>query len=76
MVWEDDHVSKFNLEWLRERSFATEHQKKYLDNHYRPQPKLWSKEQFEMKQFDANDLFENNEGTLMRLSVIIPANYR
>lgn len=63
MIWIDDHVSKFDLEWLYERSFNAESRKNYLDNHYRPKPMLWSKKEFEMKQFKAADILENDEGT-------------
>lgn len=55
-------MSKYDLKWLRERSFNHEHQKQYLDNHYRPQPTLWSKDQFELKTFEASEVLENNEG--------------
>ncbi|XP_055309057.1 gamma-butyrobetaine dioxygenase-like [Sitodiplosis mosellana] len=61
VIWKDDHVSKFDFKWLYERSFTAESRQKYLDNHYRPKPMLWSKEQFEMKEFKAGDVFENDE---------------
>lgn len=60
----DDHVSKFDLEWLHERSFTAESRQRYFDNHYRPKPSLWSKEQFEMRTFEARNVFENDEGYL------------
>lgn len=62
MTWQDDHVSKFDIDWLRERNFTTENQKRYLDKHYRPKPKLWSKDQFDLKPFQATNIFEDNEG--------------
>lgn len=62
VTWKDSHVSTFDLKWLRDRSFVPENQKKYLDNYYLPKHKLWSKDQFVMKTFEAKDVFENNEG--------------
>lgn len=55
-------MSNYDVEWLLERSFSAENRTRYLENHYRPQPKLWSKNQFEMKIFQAKEVFENDEG--------------
>lgn len=62
VTWLDDHVSNYDVEWLLERSFSAENRTRYLENHYRPQPKLWSKNQFEMKVFQAKEVFEYDEG--------------
>lgn len=55
-------MSTFELEWLYERNFTAENRKIYLDNNYRPKPVLWSKDQFEMKEFNAADVLENDDG--------------
>lgn len=70
MIWKDDHVSKFDLQWLYERRFTAESRQKYLNNHYRPKPLLWSKEQFEMKEFEAAGVLECDEGTYEESSCV------
>lgn len=62
MVWQDDHESQFDIEWLLERNFSAENRKRYLDDHYRSKPQLWSKSQFDLKTFQAHDVFETDEG--------------
>lgn len=64
MTWLDDHVSKYDIEWLLKRHFSDDNRKSYLEHRYRPTPKLWSKNQFEMKMFQANDVFEDDEGLI------------
>lgn len=63
IIWQDDHVSKFDWDWLCERSFSAENRKNYIEHHYRTKPKLWSKNQFVMKEFQANSVFDTDEGT-------------
>lgn len=64
MTWQDDHVSQFDVDWLCARNFTLENQKQYLDKHYRPQPELWSKSQFELKEFQASDVFDTDDGKI------------
>lgn len=67
MTWLDNHMSKFDIDWLIERSFTAENKKRYLEEHYQPELALWSKKQFEMKIFQASDVFESDEGILTHL---------
>lgn len=46
-----------------ERSFSDDNREHYLEHQYRPMPKLWSKNQFEMKVFQADDVFTSDEGS-------------
>lgn len=62
IIWQDDHVSKFDWDWLCERSFSAENRKKYIDNRYRPKYNLWSKKQFVLKEFQAENVFETDKG--------------
>lgn len=62
MTWSDNHISKFDIEWLIERSFSDENRKHYLEEQYQPPLALWAKKQFEMKTFQAADVFDSNEG--------------
>lgn len=61
ITWKDDHVSNFDLNWLHERSFNADHQKQYIDTNF-IKPKLWSKNDFKMKEFQAVDVMESDEG--------------
>lgn len=54
-------MSRFDLDWLQERSFLTEDQNEYLDQNY-IKPQLWSKDQFLLKEFRAADVLESDEG--------------
>lgn len=61
ITWKDNHISRFDLNWLQERSFLTENQNEYLDQNY-IKPKLWSNDQFSLKEFQAADVMESDEG--------------
>lgn len=41
--WQDDHISKFNTDWLIKHSFLKESQNKYLEENYRPVRVAWNK---------------------------------
>lgn len=56
-------MSKFDIDWLVDRSFTAENKKRYMEEHYQPELHLWSKKQFEMNVFQAYDVFESEEGT-------------
>lgn len=68
VTWMDNHVSKFDISWLVERSFTDENKKRYLENHYQPELQLWSKKKFEMKTFQASDVFQSDEGIFTRMN--------
>lgn len=42
----DDHTSVFDYEWLKVRSFSRENREQYLKTFYRPEKRLWSKNDF------------------------------
>lgn len=56
-------MSKFEIDWLVERSFTAENKKRYMEERYQPELHLWSKKTFEMKIFQAADVLESHEGT-------------
>ncbi|XP_055594981.1 gamma-butyrobetaine dioxygenase-like isoform X1 [Uranotaenia lowii] len=62
-TWSDDHKSEFDAQWLLERNFSEHHRKKYLNDWYRPRPKLWAKGDFPqvLKNFDFNDVLNEDE---------------
>lgn len=72
IVWEDDHASNYDLIWLMERNFSAENRKRYLKQVYRPEFRLWTKENFEQifQSFDFNDVMNTNEGKLERAIVL------
>ncbi|XP_017055604.1 gamma-butyrobetaine dioxygenase [Drosophila ficusphila] len=45
--WSDNHVSRFSLNWLKNRSFEEERQKEYLQEFYRPTTRHWSGSEFQ-----------------------------
>ncbi|KAM7343013.1 gamma-butyrobetaine dioxygenase-like [Cochliomyia hominivorax] len=61
--WSDKHESTFTLEWLKEHSFRKERHEHYIDTWYRPKPKTWSKDEFNviLKKFQYKDIMENDE---------------
>lgn len=67
LTWYDNHISKFDIDWLVERSFTAENRKRYLEEHYQPPVALWSKKQFQMRTFQAADVFGSDEGTYIYL---------
>ncbi|XP_004535996.1 gamma-butyrobetaine dioxygenase [Ceratitis capitata] len=52
--WSDNHHSSFSLNWLRERNFSQKTSEQFLNEWYRPQSKLWGKDDFAkiLKKFD------------------------
>lgn len=65
-TWSDGHVSKFNLDWLKERNFSKENHENYLKTQYRLPMRLWSKAEFAQvyKKFDFNDVINNDDALL------------
>lgn len=47
VTWDDGHKSEYGLNWLKLRSFTTEHQKKYSETIYKPAKITWKGDQFD-----------------------------
>lgn len=64
IVWNDDHVSTYSLKWLEDRSFAESDRQHYLNTVYRPEPKLWSKSDFNqiIENFQYDDVVNTSTG--------------
>ncbi|KAK5649421.1 hypothetical protein RI129_000450 [Pyrocoelia pectoralis] len=62
LQWDDNHVSRFSIDWLKERSFREEAQKKYLAETYRPTRIPWSDDTFESvkKTYEYEDIMKND----------------
>lgn len=60
ITWGDSHESVFRLDWLNERNFSTEKRNNYLQNVYKPQPLLWSKDNLPLEQFHYGDIMDSN----------------
>ncbi|KAF5293218.1 hypothetical protein FQA39_LY13686 [Lamprigera yunnana] len=60
--WRDDHVSKFDMKWLRQRIFCKDVQEKYLKENYRPEKVKWGKDNILslLKQYEFNDVVNDN----------------
>lgn len=62
ITWADKHISNFEIDWLYKRNFSFENRCKYLESIYRPKVKLWPKDEFSMKTFEAANVLETNDG--------------
>lgn len=62
--WADNHLSDFDIEWLQKRSFGSSDREKYLSEVYRPQQRLWNKNEFHdiIKSFQYDDIINTKEG--------------
>lgn len=62
IAWDDSHESVFPMNWLYERNFSPEMRSNYLQNVYRPPPRLWSKDDFKLEHFQYDDVMKSNDG--------------
>uniref|UniRef100_A0A1Y1M8T6 Gamma-butyrobetaine dioxygenase n=1 Tax=Photinus pyralis TaxID=7054 RepID=A0A1Y1M8T6_PHOPY len=62
LQWHDKHISKFSIDWLKERSFREDSQQKYLQENYRPARIPWSQETFDAarKVYEYEDIMKND----------------
>lgn len=69
VIWNDNHQSTYALEWLQRRDFAEDVRAEYLVKSYRPEKKIWSKNQFNeiFKTFDFHKILESDEGEMVYL---------
>lgn len=44
--WSDEHQSRYELQWLQQRSFDPQQQHSYLDEFYRPRTRHWAGAEF------------------------------
>ncbi|CAO1377029.1 unnamed protein product [Diamesa hyperborea] len=63
ITWQDNHESSFPYEWLMERNFSLENREEYLKNFYRPEKKMWNKDEFSkiLKTFEFKDVIDNDK---------------
>lgn len=65
VTWNDNenHTSTFDYDWLKARNFSLENREDYLKNLYRPEKKLWSKNDFAdiLQSFDFTKIMENDQ---------------
>ncbi|WP_266143601.1 gamma-butyrobetaine hydroxylase-like domain-containing protein, partial [Escherichia coli] len=61
--WSDGHSSQFPLEWLKERSFLPEDQKRWLDTTYRLPKVAWNAENYQsiLRRFKFSDVVNSKE---------------
>lgn len=64
--WSDDHSSVHSLDWLIRRQFTGKARQTYLRTTFRPERKVWRKEDFgdTCQSFKFEDLINTNEGKL------------
>ncbi|XP_055594983.1 gamma-butyrobetaine dioxygenase-like isoform X3 [Uranotaenia lowii] len=63
LVWSDGHKSQFGIDWLVERNFSEENRQDYLKEWYRPQARLWGKQDFRdiLREFQFADVINSDE---------------
>ncbi|XP_058815777.1 gamma-butyrobetaine dioxygenase-like [Topomyia yanbarensis] len=63
IIWKDGHRSQFGSEWLIERNFSEENSQQYLNEWYRPRPRLWSRSEFGeiLQHFEFQDVINSDE---------------
>ncbi|XP_037939818.1 gamma-butyrobetaine dioxygenase [Teleopsis dalmanni] len=72
ITWNDKHESTFDLDWLLERDFSKDNRQRYIENVYKPAPRLWSKEEYVnvSKTFEYADVANENEALLSWLETL------
>lgn len=64
VTWNDNdkHTSVFDYEWLMARNFSRENRERYLRRVYRPEKKLWSRDDFAkiLQSFDFTKIIESD----------------
>lgn len=63
VTWEDNHKSNYEYNWLKIRSFTTEHQRKYDEIIYKPPKITWHGEEFNSicSKHDYNEIVKTDE---------------
>lgn len=58
ILWDDNHRSVFNYEWLKKRSFAKEDQDEFLKKNIDFPKHLWNKDNFDglLKTFEHSQM--------------------
>jgi gamma-butyrobetaine dioxygenase len=64
VTWNDNehHTSVFDYNWLKSRNFSLENREQYLKTSYRPEKKLWSRDDFTsvLQFFDFTKIMESD----------------
>ncbi|CRK97926.1 CLUMA_CG011299, isoform A [Clunio marinus] len=64
VIWNDNeqHTSEYDYEWLKARNFSIENREHYLKTFYRPDKKLWTKNNFKsiLQNFDFMKIIETD----------------
>lgn len=60
--WDDGHISQYNFNWLKFRSFTPENQKKYTETIYKPKNITWHGKDFSkiLYKQDYNDILNSD----------------
>lgn len=73
ITWYDGHRSQFNAAWLEDRNFSQQNTEQYLEEWYRPKPRLWRKHEFGevLKSFEFEDVITRDEGLQAWIEALI-----
>ncbi|XP_055588851.1 gamma-butyrobetaine dioxygenase-like [Uranotaenia lowii] len=62
LLWIDDHISEFPLDWLVARNFSEDNCSDYLNEWYRPKARFWGQRDFPvvLKNFEYSDVISDD----------------
>ena len=66
VVWPDEHESRFDAHWLKERAFTEENIKRKKKETQRAKPRLW-KSDFKIRKHHYEDLMSRDDSCLQFL---------
>lgn len=73
ITWHDGHQSRYNSTWLEDRNFTEQNVQQYLEQWYRPKPRLWKKREFGeiLKSFEFEDVIGKDEALQAWIEALI-----
>lgn len=73
ITWHDGHQSHYNSTWLEDRNFTEQNVQQYLEQWYRPKPRLWKKREFGeiLKSFEFEDVIGKDEALQAWIEALI-----
>lgn len=73
ITWHDGHRSQFNASWMSKRNFTQQNTEQYLEEWYRPKPRLWKRSKFGevLKSFEFDDVIGRDEALQAWIEALI-----
>uniref|UniRef100_A0A8D8NN44 Gamma-butyrobetaine dioxygenase n=1 Tax=Culex pipiens TaxID=7175 RepID=A0A8D8NN44_CULPI len=73
ITWHDGHRSQFDASWMSKRNFTQQNTEQYLEEWYRPTPRLWKRSEFGevLKSFEFDDVIGRDEALQAWIEALI-----